>query len=76
MAVLSELLSGLNYEVLQAGDPQIKGLAYDSREVEDGFLFFALPGTHTDGIRFLAEAQRREPVPPWFKQRLNHCRLG
>jgi len=59
MALLSELLSGLNYEVLQAGDPQIKGLAYDSREVEDGFLFFALPGTHTDGIRFLAEAQRR-----------------
>ncbi|MBX5450730.1 UDP-N-acetylmuramoyl-L-alanyl-D-glutamate--2,6-diaminopimelate ligase [Thermogemmatispora sp.] len=31
-------------------------LAYDSRRVEPGTLFFAVPGTHTDGRRFLAEA--------------------
>lgn len=35
---------------------QIKGLAFDSRAVKEGFLFFALPGVHTNGNRFIAAA--------------------
>lgn len=35
---------------------QITGLAFDSREVRPGFLFFALPGIHTNGNRFIESA--------------------
>ena len=34
----------------------ITNLVFDSREVKKDSLFFALPGTHTDGNRFIAEA--------------------
>src|SRR5579883_989662 len=44
------------------GDTEISALAYDSRQVVPGGLFVAVPGTHTDGRRFLAEAARRGAV--------------
>jgi len=34
----------------------IRGLAYDSRKVEPGFLFFAFPGSRTDGAQYAAAA--------------------
>ncbi|MDR2535563.1 MAG: UDP-N-acetylmuramoyl-L-alanyl-D-glutamate--2,6-diaminopimelate ligase [Treponema sp.] len=37
-------------------DPAVTGLAYDSRKVEQGNLYFALPGLHYDGHRFVPEA--------------------
>jgi UDP-N-acetylmuramoyl-L-alanyl-D-glutamate--2,6-diaminopimelate ligase len=37
----------------------ITSLAYDSRLVQPGGLFIAVPGTHTDGRRYLADAARR-----------------
>ena len=41
---------------------EIRGLAYDSRTVEAGWLFVAVPGTHTDGRRFVEDAARRGAV--------------
>jgi UDP-N-acetylmuramoyl-L-alanyl-D-glutamate--2,6-diaminopimelate ligase len=41
---------------------EIQGLAYDSRTVRDGWLFVAVPGTHTDGRRFLMDAAQRGAV--------------
>jgi UDP-N-acetylmuramoyl-L-alanyl-D-glutamate--2,6-diaminopimelate ligase len=40
------------------GDPglEIKGLYYDSRQVQPGGLFFALKGLAADGHRFIADA--------------------
>ena len=35
---------------------EIESLVFDSREVKPGSLFFALPGTHTTGNRFIASA--------------------
>ena len=33
-----------------AGNPfEVRGVTFDSREVEDGFLFVAMPGTVADG---------------------------
>src|SRR5437588_11357270 len=40
-------------------DIEISALAYDSRQVQVGGLFVAVPGTHTDGRRFLADAAQR-----------------
>jgi UDP-N-acetylmuramoyl-L-alanyl-D-glutamate--2,6-diaminopimelate ligase len=37
----------------------ILGLTADSRAVKPGFLFAALPGTHTDGSKFIADALAR-----------------
>ena len=37
----------------------IAGLAADSREVKPGFLFAALPGVKTDGVRFIQDALQR-----------------
>ena len=41
---------------------KITSLAYDSRQVLPGGLFIAVPGTHTDGRRFLADAARNGAV--------------
>ncbi|TMD83967.1 MAG: hypothetical protein E6I79_14940, partial [Chloroflexi bacterium] len=43
-------------------DIKISGIAYDSREVGPGGLFVAVPGFHTDGRKFLAEAVQRGAV--------------
>ncbi|MDR3304286.1 MAG: UDP-N-acetylmuramoyl-L-alanyl-D-glutamate--2,6-diaminopimelate ligase [Treponema sp.] len=37
-------------------DPLVTGLAYDSRAVLPGNCYFALPGLHVDGHRFVADA--------------------
>ncbi|MBN2262623.1 MAG: UDP-N-acetylmuramoyl-L-alanyl-D-glutamate--2,6-diaminopimelate ligase [Prolixibacteraceae bacterium] len=35
---------------------EVNGLAFDSRKVEKGFVFFAITGTHTDGHQFIQKA--------------------
>ena len=42
-----------------AGSLVISGIASDSRAVRPGDLFFALPGTKTDGAGFIADAVKR-----------------
>ncbi|MDR1748644.1 MAG: UDP-N-acetylmuramoyl-L-alanyl-D-glutamate--2,6-diaminopimelate ligase [Spirochaetaceae bacterium] len=37
-------------------DPVITSIVYDSRSAVQGSLFFALPGVHTDGNRFIPQA--------------------
>ena len=39
------------------GEVEIAGLALDSRTVKAGDLFAALPGSHADGARFVAQAR-------------------
>lgn len=48
-------------EILQMtglSDVPVTGITYDSRRVEAGNVFVALPGARTDGSRFIAEAVR------------------
>ncbi len=40
-------------------DPDIRGLSADSRRVEPGFLFAALPGAKADGKQFIGDAVAR-----------------
>ena len=58
---LSELLTGL-IDVAPLQDPVIRGLTLDSRAVEPGFLFLAVPGARVDGRRFIAGALARGAV--------------
>jgi UDP-N-acetylmuramoyl-L-alanyl-D-glutamate--2,6-diaminopimelate ligase len=53
---LSELIHGLGLEVLGAGDPDVRGVAHDSRTVEPGDLFVALVGQRFDGRAFVRDA--------------------
>jgi len=45
-----------------AGDIEVSGISADSRKVEAGTLFAALPGTKADGSRFIADAAGRGAV--------------
>jgi UDP-N-acetylmuramoyl-L-alanyl-D-glutamate--2,6-diaminopimelate ligase len=61
---LSEIMSGEGgiATIAPPGDPEIRGLSLDSRRVEPGFVFAALPGTRTDGNKYVDEAVARGAV--------------
>ncbi|WP_171173923.1 UDP-N-acetylmuramoyl-L-alanyl-D-glutamate--2,6-diaminopimelate ligase [Ruegeria sp. HKCCD8929] len=58
MGTRSKKLSQLALTARGGRDPEITGLAVDSREVKDGFLFAALPGTRVHGGEFIQYALR------------------
>ncbi len=51
-------LSQLNSAYNATPDPDIEGMTQDSRQVEEGWLFAAVPGTKVDGRRFIEDAVR------------------
>jgi len=55
---LSALLAGLT-DVPLAQDPEICGITLDSRAVQQGWLFIAVPGARTDGRAYIAGAYSR-----------------
>lgn len=54
LSVLASRLDVLEWK--GATEALVEGLAYDSRAVGPGFLFFALPGLHDDGERWISAA--------------------
>jgi UDP-N-acetylmuramyl pentapeptide synthase len=66
MSNLSQLLEVLpEARRVGEGEPEIRGIAYDSRKVEPGDLFACLPGTKTDG----RPCSCRPRASPWRKRR-------
>ncbi len=59
---LKELFEGIKTRGNFDGDTNITGLAYDSREVQTGDLFFALPGEKFNGACFSGEAIKKGAV--------------
>src|SRR5437763_6422341 len=62
---LSEILSGVGLKQPLSPElarTEIRGLDYDSRRVGEGFLFFAFPGSRTDGRQFAQDAVARGAV--------------
>lgn len=55
----TSLAAAISAEVLADGGRPIRGGAVDSRRVEPGNVFFALPGERTDGHRFANDACSR-----------------
>lgn len=65
---LSELAAAL--DVPRCGnDADITGVAIDSRQVQAGDLFVALPGTRVDGHAYLADAAAKGAVAALVSQR-------
>ncbi len=58
MGPAGKSLSQLGLTARGGADPQIAGLAVDSREVKDGYLFAALPGSRVHGGEFIQYALR------------------
>ncbi len=58
MAAGTKQLSELGLTAMGGLNPAITGLAVDSREVKEGFLFAALPGTRVHGGTFIQFALR------------------
>ena len=56
--LLSRLIAPLGVPA-PASNPDITGLAYDSRRVQPDGLFVAIPGFHVDGAAFLGDAFAR-----------------
>lgn len=54
---LQSLLSSLQeYELYGSRNLEVSGISYDSRKIQSGDLFAALPGEHHHGIKFLDQA--------------------
>jgi len=74
---LQDIASCLKIPVTYKSDTMVRDVAFDSRNIGKGSLFFALPGSHTDGHLFLDEVRKKggcaavvEPrrVPNSFKK--------
>ncbi len=54
---LNSLVSNIKYNILQGDlDTEIAGVAYDSRNVEPGFLFVCIKGFASDGHKYIESA--------------------
>ena len=51
-------LSSLGLTARGGANPEITGIAVDSREVKEGFLFAAMPGSRVHGADFIQYALR------------------
>jgi UDP-N-acetylmuramoyl-L-alanyl-D-glutamate--2,6-diaminopimelate ligase len=55
----------------ELAEVRVHGIAHHTREVSDGTLFVALPGSHTDGHEFAAEAVARGAVAVLAEKQLD-----
>lgn len=74
---LSELASELK-GVKATGplDVEVRGLAYDSRQVQPGDLFFALQGQKVDATRFIDQALEKGAVGIVCEKPPSHVNIG
>src|SRR5438270_10508658 len=67
---LSLLLEGVDVLEAPPTDPEVTGLCYDSRRLKAGDCFVAIPGTHTDGHRYVETALRDGAVAAVVQRRV------
>lgn len=57
---LKEIIKNLEYKrVYNLNNPEINGIAYDSRKIKENFIFVAIKGTSQDGHNFINDAISR-----------------
>jgi len=72
---LQELLAGI-VDPLPGVNPEVRGLALDSRRVEAGYLFIAVPGTHADGRAFIGGALARGACAVLYDDGIGYGGIG
>lgn len=73
---LAELLEKTEYEVRQGStDQEVKGLAYDSRKVSEGFAFACISGSMQDGHDFIPEVEKKAQKCLLCKKRWKHRKM-
>jgi len=53
-----ELVEGLG-KIINRGNPEVRDISYDTREVKDGDLFFAWEGVNVDTHLYIKEAEQK-----------------
>lgn len=53
---LFEIMEGLEYKLIAGQDTPVSGIAYDSRAVQEGNVYFALKGQNFNGAEFIDDA--------------------
>lgn len=53
---LFEIMEGLEYKLIAGQDTPVSGIAYDSRTVQEGDVYFALKGENFNGVEFINDA--------------------
>jgi UDP-N-acetylmuramoyl-L-alanyl-D-glutamate--2,6-diaminopimelate ligase len=72
---LSRLLENIDFvKVSGSASTEITGMAYDSRQVRDGYLFIALSGSQSNGINYINEAISRGAVAVLVDQEYSSSR--
>ena len=66
---LAELIRSLAESGAKEGLVEVAGLAADSRQVQPGFVFFAVPGSKSDGLSFVPDAIARGAIAIVSQQR-------
>ena len=67
MATLHEVIAGLPYEVLKGSTScALAGITADSRKVQPGWAFVAIPGEKVDGHSFVPAGASHEVPPSWW----------
>ncbi|MCL2440922.1 MAG: UDP-N-acetylmuramoyl-L-alanyl-D-glutamate--2,6-diaminopimelate ligase [Treponema sp.] len=59
-----------------SNDPLITGLEFDSRKIKPGYLFFALPGIHTDGNLYINDAIKRGALAVVYENEIKEKQSG
>src|SRR5256885_14917522 len=67
---LNELPEGVTVVEPAPSNPEVTGLCYDSRRLKPGDCFVAIPGTHTDGHRYVETALRDGAVAAVVSRRV------
>lgn len=74
---LLDLLQGIDVKAISShSDPDISQIAYDSRQVNPGALFVAIPGIKTDGHLYIPAALEAGAVAVLAQQQVDHIPAG
>lgn len=67
----AEACRGVWYGPSEALEQDIRGVVVDSRLVQEGFLFIAVPGEQTDGHRFIPDVYQKGAAAAVSQQKLS-----
>ena len=72
--ILNNLISNIDIKNIYGNtDVDVKGLSYDSRTIDKGFIFFALNGVHNNGLDFVSQAISKGAICIISKQKIVGC---